>query len=302
MSIHRTLRIKQDLYLIISFALLLSGIIVIGDNEWLQYLRVVLGLPFLLFFPGYTLIGALFPKKDNLGGIERLVLSFGLSIVVVPLIGLGLNYTPWGLRLASILISLIVFIVIMSGLCLYRRRKLFAEDIYIPRFDFELPAISELAHLDKALPVLLVLSLLFAVGSIGYVVAIPKTGEKFTEFYILGPGGKAEGYPTVMTVGKKAQIILGVVNHEYSTMVYRVYVKMGNNVSIIGPITLNNEQKWENPVEITAVEPYENVKVEFLLYREGDTKPYQSLHFWMTVKAPQGVLILPASANNTSKE
>jgi uncharacterized membrane protein len=48
----------------------------------------------VLFFPGYTLISALFPRKDSLSGVERLALSFGLSIAVVPLIGLILNYMP----------------------------------------------------------------------------------------------------------------------------------------------------------------------------------------------------------------
>jgi uncharacterized membrane protein len=62
-------------------------------------LRIILGLPLVLFFPGFALITALFPRKESLSDIERLGLTFGLSLAVVPLIGLGLNYTPWGLRL-----------------------------------------------------------------------------------------------------------------------------------------------------------------------------------------------------------
>ena len=51
--------------------------------------RIPLGLLMVLFVPGYALIAALFPRKDDLDGIERLALSFGLSIAVVPLIGWG---------------------------------------------------------------------------------------------------------------------------------------------------------------------------------------------------------------------
>ena len=61
-------------------------------------IRVILGLPFILFIPGYILIFALFPCRKTDQGIdiiERIALSFGLSIAVVPLIGLGLNYTEW---------------------------------------------------------------------------------------------------------------------------------------------------------------------------------------------------------------
>jgi uncharacterized membrane protein len=59
-------------------------------------LWILFGLPFVLFVPGYVLIAALFPRADDLDWIERIALSFGLSIAVVPLIGLGLNYTPGG--------------------------------------------------------------------------------------------------------------------------------------------------------------------------------------------------------------
>ncbi len=58
------------------------------------FLRIPIGLLMVLFVPGYVLIAALFPRKGDLDGIERIALSFGLSIAVVPLIGLGLNYTP----------------------------------------------------------------------------------------------------------------------------------------------------------------------------------------------------------------
>jgi uncharacterized membrane protein len=55
---------------------------------------------------------ALFPKREKMGGIERIALSFGMSLAVVPLLGLILNYTPWGIRLESILYSVASFIFI----------------------------------------------------------------------------------------------------------------------------------------------------------------------------------------------
>jgi hypothetical protein len=76
-------------------------------------LRYVLGSVFILWLPGYTFIKALFPRelplktKDrNLDLIERVVLSFGMSLALVPIVGLLLNYTPWGIRLAPITLSL----------------------------------------------------------------------------------------------------------------------------------------------------------------------------------------------------
>ena len=43
-------------------------------------LRIILGIPFLVFFPGYTLMAAFFPKKEGVDGIERAAFSFVLSL------------------------------------------------------------------------------------------------------------------------------------------------------------------------------------------------------------------------------
>lgn len=296
LTIRKTFRIKRDLYYIVGFSLLLAGVIILGDSVWVQCLRLILGLPLILFFPGYAVVAAIFPRKGELRGIERMALSFGLSIVVAPLIGFALNYTPWGIRLEPILISLIAFIILFSALALYRRRKLPAEDVYILGFNYELPAFNEMSRLDKVLSILLVLAILSTIGMIGYVRAVPKV-EKFTEFYILGPDGKMGGYPTELTVGEQAQVIVAMINHENATVNYTVQVKMGDYVkSTTGPIALNNGQKWEGPIEFSANMPNPNIEVQFLLFRQGDTLPYRSLHIWVNVKAspaPGQVTIKP---------
>ena len=86
--------------------------------------RIILGLLLVLFLPGYSLIAALFPRKDDLDGIERIALSFGLSIAVVPLLGLALNYTPFGIRLVPILVVLSVFTVSLAVVAGVRRQGL----------------------------------------------------------------------------------------------------------------------------------------------------------------------------------
>ena len=114
--------IPSDIFIVIVFTLLTVIFIVFPplSNTWI---RTVLGLPMVLFFPGYALIAALFPGKDDLDGIERVALSFGLSIAVVPLLGLGLNYTPWGIRLIPILITLVIFTLGMCIITIYRRSE-----------------------------------------------------------------------------------------------------------------------------------------------------------------------------------
>jgi hypothetical protein len=90
----------------------------------LVVLRWVLGSVFVLFMPGYVTVEALFPKSSELDGIERFALSLGLSLALVPLIGVLLNYTSWGIGLTPIVIALAAFTVGLSLLGLERRFRL----------------------------------------------------------------------------------------------------------------------------------------------------------------------------------
>lgn len=104
-------------YPIFVIAYIVVSVIVITVQPFNEsILRAIVGFPFVLFLPGYTLLTVLFPKKDELDGIERVALSIGLSICVVVFIGLGLNFTPWGIRLGPILIAMAAFMLIMTAL------------------------------------------------------------------------------------------------------------------------------------------------------------------------------------------
>jgi len=80
---------------------------------------------FVLFLPGFLLISALYPRSGELDGLERAALSIGLSLAIVPLIGLVLNYTPWGIRLEPIMVSMALFAEIMAVVCVARRFRYF---------------------------------------------------------------------------------------------------------------------------------------------------------------------------------
>lgn len=115
----------KDLSLVIFLAILCIPFVLISPlNE--TPIRIILGLPLVLFLPGYSLIATLFPRKDDLDGIERIALGFGLSIVISPLLCLALNYTPFGIRLLPILIALSVF-TISVAIGAYIRRSMVIE-------------------------------------------------------------------------------------------------------------------------------------------------------------------------------
>ncbi len=271
--------------------------------------RIPLGLLMVLFVPGYTLIAALFPKKSDLEGIERTALSFGLSIAVVPLIGLGLNYTPWGIRLTPVVISLAIFTIAMAGAAYWRRMSLPAEERFsiqfretISNWKGEILA-DDKGRLDKALTIILIITIFLSIAALVYVIVTPKQGEKFTEFYILGPGGKAYDYPTSVQAGNSSTVIVGVVNHEYALVNYTMSISINNtpvnnttlneksdiDFPFIYPImsmnlTLLHNKTWEKPVSYVLNHTGDRQKLEFLLYREGNfTSSYRDLHLWVNV-------------------
>ena len=85
------------------------AIYVLPSTYPLIVLRWIVGSIFVLFLPGYVTIQALFPEGKELDNIERFALTIGLSLAITPLIGLLLNYTPWGIRLDPIVAALSIF-------------------------------------------------------------------------------------------------------------------------------------------------------------------------------------------------
>jgi uncharacterized membrane protein len=285
----------KDLWLIGMLTIVLAVVIAFFPST---VARIILGLPFLLFFPGYTLVAALFPKKGSLGGVERVALSFGLSLAVVPLIGLILNFTPWGIRLEPILISLAVFIIAAAGVAYYRREKLAPEERFAVLFSVRLPFFQDWqgqSMANKVLSVVLVAAIAGAIGTLGYVVATPRVGEKFTEFYILGPNGKAEDYPTELKVGEEGKVILGIVNHEQEEVSYTVEVWIDGEKAKLWingedrdeiSVELENGEEWEQEVGFVPQKAGEGQKVEFVLYKDGEPYFEEPPYLWIDVDAP----------------
>jgi hypothetical protein len=95
-------------------------VFVVPENAFpLVYARYVFGGVFVLFLPGFSLIKALFGSKE-LDSIERLALSIGLSLALVPLAGLLLNYSPWGIRTTPVTLSLLALTLVFASAAVVR--------------------------------------------------------------------------------------------------------------------------------------------------------------------------------------
>lgn len=94
----------------------------------LVYVRYVLGTVFILWVPGYALVKTLFPTKKEMDSIERAALSIGLSLALVPIVGLILNYTPWGIRLTPITLSLLALTSAFATAALVREYQVNTDE------------------------------------------------------------------------------------------------------------------------------------------------------------------------------
>lgn len=277
------IRLKNELPLVFIYSLILVLIIAFTD---LKLIRLVLGLPFVLLLPGYLLTAAIFPGRFDLEGLHRLGLSFGLSIIIVPLIGFALNYMPWGISLFPILVSLILFIMTMSSLTWYRRKRLSDKSSFTLSFNVNFQW-SEHSKARKVMQVVFIGALLLMLVTFSHVLASHKFVEKFTEFYILGQKGIAADYPQELEVGEYGELLAGIINNEHQKINYQIEVRMDSQlINRLSPITLEHREKWENLITFQADKPGKNVKVELMLFREDISNqiPYRKLQLWVTIR------------------
>ena len=85
------------------------------------WIRVLFGFISSLYLPGYAFIEALYPQKTELEELERFALGIGLSLALTPLTGFVLNYTPWGIRLDPVLITLSLLTFALSLVGVFRK-------------------------------------------------------------------------------------------------------------------------------------------------------------------------------------
>ena len=296
-------------------------------------LRVPLGLVFVLFVPGYAFVAALFPEagesptaadgdetgmaRTGIDGIERVALSFGLSIAIVPLLGLVLNFTPWGIRLTPIMIAVSGFVLVAVVVGAYRRQQLPEDEQFaVPYRQWYAQGRAELVEADSradvVLNVLLVASILLAVSSVGYAVMFPPDGEQFTEFYLLTEDEEGElvaaNYPSEFELGESQPVVVGIGNQEHSVEEYTVVVQLqdvegeGNETVVrerqeidrfTSPPLADNET-WQQERAIEPTITGEQLRLQYLLYREAPpaaptrANAYRDLHLWINVTAETG--------------
>lgn len=329
-------RIPTDL-LVILIVLFMTLTIIFVPVLRETSIRIVIGCLFALTVPGYVLVAALFPEAGDkpltterkrmpiqpttntpssvldIDAVERIALSFGMSIVVVSLVGLVLNVTPWGIRLVPVTVVLSGFTLFLTAIAAHRRYKLPQQKRFSISFqDWITTGKRSLfepnTRVDVALNVFLVLSICLAAGSIGYAITDPTDRESSTEFYLLTENGDgelvAEGYPTEFTQGQSESLVIGIENKERQAQQYTIVILLqeiqttGDGSSeVADEHVLEQFQTRADPNEAQqhhhSIRPTmsgDQLRLTYLLYKDDppanptSENAYRELYLWIDVE------------------
>lgn len=291
--------------------------------------RSTLGLVGILFAPGYAFVAALFPgkrftagpfdrieskttwKHGRVTGLERVLLAVGMSVCMVPLIELGLFFTPWGVSTPVRLGAIGVSTVLLAVIATVRRLRLPPEERFeVQGREFVLGVVDGIRTRQNGsvLSVLIVAGLLISISGIGVAVLQTTPGEQFTEFYITTESPDtgeriAGGYPDEIPQGETRSVTVGITNNEHEETDYTVVVllqEVGESgevqeMQIMDRFSLT-VPTGETVSRSHTIEPEltgENLKVTYLLYtgpvpENSGLAPetaYRNLHFWIDVPA-----------------
>lgn len=213
--------------------------------------RTVIGLPLVLFVPGYVLLAILFPRRADAGGGptravpesvtgrreptlgERLGLSVAASLALVAVVALAVTAFTTEIGVRAVTWSLV-------GASLAGTAAAVARRLAVPEADrFRMPwraathawrATTPSGRVDAIVTVVLVVGVLGAASAMAYSVAAPDRGAAYTDFAVLAENESGElvagGYPTTFGPGESHRLTAQVANHEGGTVEYTVVVEV----------------------------------------------------------------------------
>lgn len=241
-------RIPTDLVGVAGFVLVAAALLTVADVTS-TVARAAIGFPLLFLTPGYAVVAVLFPRASPIepaGGTrlvgqtgdisdrERGALAFGLSVALLPLFGLALSVSPWGLTGPSVVATVSGFVLVGVVVAAFRRFRLPVRERYRFRLGRKL-AFARASLFDTrstvhtAASLLLVASTVIALASVGFALLSPQQGEQYTNLQLLteDESGElvADDYPSAVEPDESVSMTLSVDNREGEATEYTAVVQ-----------------------------------------------------------------------------
>ncbi|QOS13585.1 MULTISPECIES: DUF1616 domain-containing protein [Haloferax] len=289
--------------------------------------RAVFGIPLLVFLPGYAFLLVLFPHdysdprtarpalrtterpRTGITFLERTVLSFGVSLALVPVFGILLLAIAPRVDSVTVVTGFGAGIAVVLVLGEYRRRQLRTTERYV--FPIRSGAESVVASfttgatLNRRLNAVLAVLILVSVVSFGYALTVPNSGEEYTSLSLVTRQSDGEyvasGYPESLSTEGNAELFVSTTNHERELTRYTVVVQLqrvettSDSVSVVEYEELGRASQavppgetWVTSPELRAEMTGTGLRLVYLLYK-GDVpkrptaeNAYRSTHIWVS--------------------
>jgi len=318
-----------DLIAVFAFVVLADAALVSSPVRG-SPLATLLGLVLLMFAPGYVFVAFLFPgtrvagvarfdsltdlgrplRDRGLDGVERVALAFGLSLALLPLLGLAVSLAVGGFTEETVLTAVTGFVFVGAVAATARRYQVPPESRFVlpveRSFDWVRHGVTEPSTPTAVVNVVLAISVVVAVVALGSALLVPKSAETYSDFYLLARNDAGDlvtsGFPTTMVSGEPQPLVMAVANHEGAATTYTVVVEL-QQVSANDQVTRRTElaratrtvapgQTWTLRRSVVPTMVGDNLRLQYYLYKgpaPGNpdvASAYRHLHLWVTVTAP----------------
>jgi len=243
-------------------------------------LNTLLGLPFVLIFPGYALVSAVYRTEHNLALPQRLALSCVISLTIVTILAIGLNAIGY-LSTTSQILGIELIIIVSCIVVLYRRFHRNKGS----QFAKELGGYKVYQQFNSIWVAIVLVVVFIIFGIIINLIMEGQAPTNTTAFYLLGAGGKAGNYPAQVNLGSPFPITIGIINNENEPITYHVDLQIDQrDPESLATVVLNPGEKWEQSFDLLIEQANgSEALVGFYLHKGSAGEVYRSLHFWVQI-------------------
>lgn len=229
----------------------------------LGVVRILLTL-FLLGALGHTTLMA-WAAELHLRTATWILMSIILSIALVILAGIALNFTPWGLQPFSWLAVVSGLIIVQVFVGLLRRSPAPAD----------MPGRSIRSWNLEFKPMQLV-SLLLAIAIAITALLVARTGA------ITQPRNTFSQLWMVPSQENPAEVSLGIKNEEMEAIPYRLIIRQGSTViHEYSNLLLQVNETWQDSLDVGVGRPLDLPIIAELYRPEEPNQPYRTASIWL---------------------
>lgn len=137
-------------------------------------------------------------------------------------------------------------------------------------------------EIEKALVIALIGSIIISSAMLAYA-KMTREEETFTMLYLLGPDGKAEGYPKESLINVPLTVTVGIENHELQSVNYILQMIIDGEVIEELNVPIKDGESWQKNMTYTRQKLKNGrSKLEFALYKDTiDYFSYRSVHLYI---------------------